>query len=335
MSNYLIMINYNIHYLEREGKKMDRKYVLLVLAVLAASLFIVGCAIQPAPSGGGNETPITGGLVTVQPETEELEKPAGVVESGTGDYFAKITVNEGELIKLDLDATDPDGDRLSYKFSTPLNERGEWQTKIGDAGNYPATITVSDGSLETAKKILIVVKAVNKKPMIEPVEDITITEGQKLVLNLKATDPEDDILVWKYEEPIGADGTWQTEAGDMGDYVIKATVSDGYLSDSTSFKVKVLKLNRPPTLDIERDITVKEGETIKLMPEVSDADGDQVTVSYSGWMNSDTYTVNYADEGKHKVVVSASDGKSEEAVVVWITVTDVNRAPEIHGLIVK
>ena len=315
---------------------MDRKYVSLVLAVFVIALLVAGCAPKPAAVPPEKVAPeITGGAVAESPKTETTEKPVGIVQGGTGAYFAKITVDEGELIKLDLDATDPDGDLLDYQFSAPLNAKGEWQTKIGDAGEYPVDVTVSDGKLETTKKILVIVNAVNKKPAIEPVKDITITEGQKLVLNLKATDPDEDILVWKYEAPIGADGTWQTKAGDAGDYVIKATVSDGHLSDSTSFNVKVTKLNHPPTLEITREMTIKEGETVKLEPKTSDADGDKVTVTYSGWMTSGTYTTTYEDEGKHQVVVTASDGKSDESTVVWVTVEDVNRAPEIHGLIVK
>lgn len=314
---------------------MDRRLVFLVLVVFALGLFAAGCQTQPAPAAG-EEPGVTGGLVTELPTSTEPEtKPVDIIQDGIGDYFAKITVSEGELIKLDLDAADPDGDKLTYKFGTPLNEKGEWQTKIGDAGEYPVTITVSDGTLETSKKIVIVVKAVNKKPTIESVGDISLTEGQKLVLNLKATDPDNDILVWKYEPPVGADGTWQTKKGDAGEYTIKATVSDGHLSDTTSFQVKVVKFNNPPMLEIDREISAKEGDTIKLTPKVSDVDGDNVLVTYSDWMTSDTHTIGYDEEGKHKVVVTASDGKSEESTVVWVTVADVNRAPEIHGLIVK
>jgi hypothetical protein len=216
-----------------------------------------------------------------------------------------------------------------------LDAKGEWQTKIGDAGEYPVKITVSDGKLETSKTILVIVKAVNRPPVIEKQSDITVVEGQKLVLNLKASDPDNDVLVWKYDAPLSADGTWQTKAGDAGEYTMKAIVSDGYVSESTSFKVKVLKMNNAPVIDMSREITIKEGDTIKLAPKFSDADGDQVTVTYSGWMTSDTYTANYNDAGRHEVVVTASDGKTVSSTSVWVTVNNVNRAPEISGLIVK
>jgi hypothetical protein len=318
---------------------MEKRMVFLAIVMVMA--VFMGCTqvgIQPtAPATGIDSGVIVPALpqpVVTAPTGEVVQEPT-VEVSSQGDIYAKITLNEGELVKLDLQASDPDGDPLTYRFSSPLNNKGEWQTKIGDAGEYPVKITVSDGKLETSKTIMLIVKAVNRKPIIEQQPDITVVEGQKLVLNLKATDPDDDVLVWKYETPILADGTWQTKIGDAGEYTIKATVSDGYVSESTTFKVKVLKLNHPPTLEIAKEMTVNEGDTIKLAPKVSDEDGDSVTVSYSGWMSSDTYTTNFEDAGRHQVVVTASDGKTVESAVVWVTVNNVNRAPVISGLIVK
>ncbi len=314
---------------------------ILFLAIVMVMAVFMGCAkveTGPAAPLPGIDT---GGVVPILPQPVVTPTTGAVVKEPTvevspqGEIYAKITLNEGELVKLDLQASDPDGDPLTYKFSSPLNDKGEWQTKMGDAGEYPVKITVSDGKLETSKTIMVIVKAVNRKPTIEPQQDITIVEGQKLVLNLKASDPDNDVLVWKYDAPVGSDGTWQTKVGDAGEYTLKATVSDGYVSESTSFKVRVLKLNHPPALEIAREMTLNEGETVKLVPKVSDEDGDLVTVSYSGWMTSDTYTTNYNDAGKHQVVVTASDGKTVESVVVWVTVNNVNRAPEINGLIVK
>jgi len=64
-------------------------------------------------------------------------------------------INETEKISLGLQAEDPDADKLSYTFSKPLNNDGEWQTNYGDAGEYEATIAVSDGKESTSENILI------------------------------------------------------------------------------------------------------------------------------------------------------------------------------------
>jgi hypothetical protein len=293
---------------------MEKRLCFLAIVLMAVSMMMAGC-LPAANTGQGNPvvndltnlitsgngaTPPTGSVVS-EPEQPSIEV------NPQGQYFAKITVNEGELVKLDLQASDPDGDPLTYTFSKPLNAQGEWQTKIGDAGEYPITITASDGKLETSKVVLLIIKAVNRAPVAAKQNDITLTEGQKLSLGLKATDPDNDILVWRYESdaPIGSDGSWQTRMGDAGEYDVKATVSDGYLSDSTLFKVKVIRFNNPPTLEIAKEMTVNDnGETIKLQPKVNDPDaGDTVSVSYSGWMTADTYTTKFGDAGKHLVTV--------------------------------
>ena len=51
-------------------------------------------------------------------------------------------IEETEKLSLDLKTDDPDEDILTYSYTGPLNEYGEWQTTYGDAGEYSATITV-------------------------------------------------------------------------------------------------------------------------------------------------------------------------------------------------
>jgi PKD repeat protein len=74
-------------------------------------------------------------------------------------------------------------------------------------------------------------------------------------------------------------------------------------------------------------VTVKEGETIKLDYKVTDADGTQDILSYSGWMKGATYTTTYDDAGEHQVTVTAEDGQTKTTKIVTITVENVNRAP--------
>src|SRR3989338_10296118 len=69
-------------------------------------------------------------------------------------------INETEKLSLGLKAEDPDADRLIYTFTAPLDKNGEWQTNYGDAGEYEATITVSDREVSTSENILI---KVNRK----------------------------------------------------------------------------------------------------------------------------------------------------------------------------
>ena len=91
-------------------------------------------------------------------------------------------------------------------------------------------------------------------------------------------------------------------------------------------------INIERILEIEKEITVDEGEQIKLQPKVSDPDNDKVTIKYSGWMNSATYTTTYEDAGVYTVTVTVSDGKKEVSQNIKVIVNDMNRPPVIESI---
>ena len=104
--------------------------------------------------------------------------------------------------------------------------------------------------------------------------------------------------------------------------------SDGRLSVSKNFILRVVRGNDAPVIeDLPETLTVEEGDTVTLEPSIFDPNGDNVTVSYSGWMTSSTYTTTYDDAGVHTVNVTADDGEEITVESVEITVEDVNRPP--------
>src|SRR3989344_5283773 len=102
--------------------------------------------------------------------------------SNASDF--KLQVNEGELVKLNLNAKDPDGDELNYKCKEPLNEKCEWQTGYNDAGDYDVDVVASDGKSETTSVVKIVVNNVNRKPNLGSTDYYEITETETFSLNL-------------------------------------------------------------------------------------------------------------------------------------------------------
>ena len=319
-------------------------------------------------------------------------------------------VMEGELVSFpNLKAVDPDGDKITYTFTPPLNSKGQWQTKEGDAGDKLVTITASDGTNTVSQQVLIRIKPKNKPPVIELKEPIEGTEGQTITLAPNVIDPDGDIvtvtysgwmntstkqltfddsglhkviitatdgkttitkeaiisvknanrapeladippikikegqkatvkptakdvdgdrITYIYEFPLDDTGVWQTEIGDAGDYDVAIKASDGQLTSEKTVKITVEAVNRPPVIKIENTITVKEGDTVKLSPEVTDPEGDEFRITYSGWMTTTTKDTGYDDQGNHKVTITARDtGGHESKVEIIVTVTDVNRPP--------
>jgi len=84
------------------------------------------------------------------------------------------TVQEGQPLSFTITASDPDGDALSYSAS-PLptgasfntsTRTFSWTPGFDQAGNYPVTFTVSDGSLSDSKSITISVQDVPQPDLV-------------------------------------------------------------------------------------------------------------------------------------------------------------------------
>lgn len=370
----------------------------------SALLKILNKEQEGAEEDTGDDEIIIEENVEEEVEEEEVAEEDEVVETTQEDESGahKKFIKEGDLVDFsNLKATDSDGDALSYTYSSPLDSSGKWQTEEGDVGQYLVTIIASDGKSEVSQKVMIVVEALNRKPVmavkditveegetvkivpqiidedgdsvtmeysgwmdsdtytttfddsgihtvklevsdgkvtvskdiiitvtnknrapvLADVPDVEVVEGEKVVLDYKADDPDGDFITFRFTDSLDDDGEWQTEEGDAGEYLITVTASDGELKDTQGVLITVVKANTAPTLFIE-DVLVQLGDTVTLEPEIDDADGDDVTVAYSGWMTTDTKVAE--ESGEYEVVVTVSDGIEEVSVTI---VVEVNTPP--------
>jgi len=161
---------------------------------------------------------------------------------------------------------------------------------------------------------------------------ISVVEGEKVEVEWFTADPDTDVgpqkkLTTTFDGKLDASGFWQTQKGDAGIHNVKATVNDGEFEDTTSFCIEVIKSNTPPKV-IAQDVTATEGDTVKLDAKCTDVDGDKTTISYSGWMTSDTKVTDYDSAGKYKVeiVCKDPDGSTDSKEVI-VTVNNKNRNP--------
>ncbi|HII72308.1 TPA: hypothetical protein HA265_06145 [Candidatus Woesearchaeota archaeon] len=159
---------------------------------------------------------------------------------------------------------------------------------------------------------------------------LTVTEGEIVKINVKAKDADGDTLTYRFTSPLNAEGEWRTRTGDSGMYYSTITVSDGKEDVVNKIKIVVEPKNNKPVLEMTAHLVVDEGDTVRLTPKTYDADGQRLTITYSGWMSSDTKVVGYNDAGEHTVTVTVTDGISRVSQDVTITVNDVNRPPEVE-----
>ena len=156
-----------------------------------------------------------------------------------------IEVLEGDLVRVLADAEDSDGDKLSFTYGNPLNATGQWQTKEGDQGVYKAKITVSDGSLSDSTVLRIAVLRYNAAPLIKSLPDITVKEGEEVVVDVEAVDPEGDEVEIKWSGWMKSNKK-VTNFLDQGTHLVTVTASDGVLEANETFTVTVIDVNRPP-----------------------------------------------------------------------------------------
>lgn len=176
------------------------------------------------------------------------------------------------------------------------------------------------------------VEEVEEEPE-EELTKITVKEGELVVLKPESEDPDADTILYTFSEPLDKNGRWQTKNGDAGSYEITVTASDGELTDTQKILLVIESTNKPPVLRSIADITLNEGGAVSFKPVATDPDGDEVAITYSGWMTKATYTTNYDDAGTHIVTITASDGKESTSQDVIVTVNNVNRPPKILKIV--
>jgi hypothetical protein len=276
----------------------------------------------------------TNSVEKLEVENEEIVVVDEVVEIPSFDEPAAdavvIEVNENELVRLDATVFDPDNDRITYTFGKPLTSTGEWKTEYGDAGGYYVTLSATDGTHTVDQEILLVVNRVNVAPQISPVANMNFQEGDVIDFAPQVLDPNNDDVSVSVSAPL-ANGRWETDHNAAGEYEIFVTATDGELSSEETFILRVADVNVLPVLSgFEREIQVKEGETVRISPTVEDLDGDTVIISISEPVGNDgVWETSFTDNGQYTVTVVADDGKNQVREVVVLTVVDVNMPPRI------
>jgi hypothetical protein len=245
-----------------------------------------------------------------------------------------VQVKEGETVSLEPVVSDPDGDQVSVSYSGWMTSSSK-TASFTDAGEHIVTVSASDGLNTVSQDVKVIVENLNRQPILAPIADITIDEGDLVVIEPAAADPDNDALTITFTEPLNENGEWQTDIGDAGGYDVSVSVSDGVLTDTRSLTITVKSLNAPPEIQLADQIQVNETETVVLDPVVTDPDGDEVTIRYSGWMTSNTYKTTFTDGGdppaEYLVTVTATDGTNTVSKDVRVLVADKNRDPYFVG----
>jgi outer membrane protein assembly factor BamB len=269
-------------------------------------------------------------------------------------------VNEAETLIIDVDATDPDGDTLTYSCNRtdlftdfdPATGTGNWTTDYDDSGVYRIDFGVSDTAGGIVNEtIRIEVLDVNRPPVLDPVSDRAVSEGSLLEFTITASDPDRDALVYIASNlPDGADfdsGTrkfsWTPGFDQAETYAdVYFEVTDGELSDSENIAVTVENTDRAPVLDSIGDKSADENFLIEFTVNASDPDGDALIYSASNLptgaeFNSGTrlfaWTPTFDQAGTYiDVHFEVNDSELSDWKNITITVENTNREPVLDPI---
>ena len=252
------------------------------------------------------------------------------------------SIDEGETLSLFADASDPDGDPLTYRGQNlpegatvdPVTGEFRWTPSYQQAGDYnDVRIIVGDGHRSRFRDFGISVSNVNRPPVIVPREPLFMREGGRLEFTMEAGDPDGDFLTYAAANlPAGAafteDGrfTWTPGYEQAGDHVVTFTASDpAGLSDSTDVTLRIDNINRAPELATSFH-AVRLGEELRFQIEASDPDlGTTLTYDADDLPEGATvdrssgevvWTPGPGQDGEYLVRVYASDGETTSSQIV-------------------
>lgn len=249
-------------------------------------------------------------------------------DSDGEDYLNKgiVTTNLNPLGKEDYCKTFSSGKEYLIEGGCKNNAYVYYQKSCKEIGEK---YTCSDGACFLP----------NQAPILNPIGDKQVNEGEELSFEVIATDVEGNALEYSVENlPTGAafEGntfSWTPSYEQAGNYKIKVIVSDGELSDEETITITIIdvSLNNAPILNLVDNKEVKEGGTLSFTLSASDQDEDDLTYSttdlptgaiFDQDIKTFFWNPDYEQAGLYEVTFIVSDGKSEDSEIITIGVTN-------------
>ncbi len=326
-------LGYTIVNLYTEGFTQTFRKVDAALQVGEESRILVD-----TPPGDG--TPAADRLGRLEERSFTVVLPKNRPPTVTSISVSPSKVTIGETATVNVAASDPDNDPLTYTYASSGGEvkgggsRVTWTAPL-TPGNFVIDVFVTDGEYPSDTKSATVEAVepppVNHAPIIDSVaaSPTSVRTGQTSRITVTARDTDGDTLTYRFTSSggsisgTGSSVTWQAPST-AGAFTIAITVSDGNAEDSDSVSITVTEPpppNRPPAITgiAASPTKVAPGEEVTVTVTASDPDNDPLTYKYTatgGAVTGTGATATWkapAGAGTYTISVKVSDGKVESA----------------------
>ena len=250
-----------------------------------------------------------------------------------------LIVNEDEQYSYTFEATDVDGDVLTYSVVGTLPSWLSFDTDTDsglltgipnntNVGVHLVTLQVTDGSgASRNSNFNITVSNINDAPTATS-QSLTVAEDDSLMITLAGTDIDGDSLTFSYESPSSGvltgtapNLTYSPNENFNGSDSFTFTANDGTVDSSVAtININITPVNDEPVITSTPSTEVDEGGVYSYTLLAEDGDGDALTYSVAGslpgWLNFNTATgqltgtPNNADVGSHDILLQVTDGNT-------------------------
>ncbi|MEM2115514.1 MAG: hypothetical protein QW524_00915 [Candidatus Woesearchaeota archaeon] len=238
-----------------------------------------------------------------------------------------------DVVRLELNVTDPDGDNITVTFSDPFDENGIWNVPKFANGTYYFNVTVSDGYDEVIEFGKIEVLRYNTLPKIK-LENMIISEDTYLNFLEFIEDEENDEIVVNVFGDIN-NTEWYFDYFSSGEYNFTIIACDYEGCTNKTLTFTVLNKNRPPIIEISDKHYIEETQNLTLTPRVYDLDNETVTYAcylQETLLDNCTFETDYDSAGTYEILIIATDGIANSKKTVEVIVLNKNRIPLVSDI---
>ena len=219
---------------------------------------------------------------------------------------ASVEGMEGDLLTASGPFFDPDGDAVTFAATSgAVVDNGDgtwsWSQLAGDGPSSDVVFVTITDSQGNKGQVALYLDITNAPPTVDPIDDITIAEGETLAVAATFSDPGIDepytatidfgtgdgpqpatVAMTSIVPPQTGTATASHPYGDNGTWPVTVTVTDDDgASGSTSFNVTVDNVDPDAAIETVGPVVASIGDPVALDGRATDPGSDDLTTTWA------------------------------------------------------